>query len=86
MLTIAVKFDLSLIEQSKEVIMTNLRAYDVSDSNGSVVVANMTELEVKDAKIKALEDKVDELKAHIKSLHSKLDKAERRAYTGLGDQ
>lgn len=65
--------------------MTNLRAYDVSDSNGSVVVANMTELEVKDAKIKALEDKVDELKAHIESLCSKLDKAERRAYTGLGD-
>lgn len=52
MLTIAVKFDLSLIEQSKEVIMTNLRAYDVSDSNGSVVVANMTELEVKTLKLR----------------------------------
>ena len=63
----------------------SLKAYIVSDSDNEILVANMTELEVKDAKIKALEDKVDELKAHIKSLHSKLDKAERRAYTGLGD-
>jgi hypothetical protein len=36
--------------------MTNLKAYVVSDSNNNVLVANMTELEAKDAKIKALED------------------------------
>jgi predicted nucleic acid-binding Zn-ribbon protein len=58
-----------------------LKAYVVSDSNGSVEVANMTELE----RIKALEDEVYELKTHIKSLNSELDKAERKAYTGLGD-
>lgn len=63
----------------------SLKAYVVSDSNDSVVVTNMTELEAKDAKIKALEDKVYELKTHIKSLNSALDKAERKAYTGLGD-
>jgi|GEM_PF-3623632 cell division protein FtsB len=63
----------------------SLKAYVVSDSNDSVVVVNMTELEAKDAKIKALEDEVYELKAHIKLLNSELDKAERKAYTGLGD-
>ncbi|WP_287637182.1 MULTISPECIES: hypothetical protein [unclassified Microcystis] len=63
----------------------SLKAYVVSDSNDSVVVTNMTELEAKDAKIKALEDKVYELKTHIESLYSALDKAERKAYTGLGD-
>ena len=59
----------------------SLKAYVVSDSNASVVVANMTELE----RIKALEDEVYELKAQIKSLNSELNKAERKAYTGLGD-
>lgn len=59
----------------------SLKAYVVSDSNASVVVANMTELE----RIEALEDEVYELKAQIKSLNSELNKAERRAYTGLGD-
>jgi cell division protein FtsB len=63
----------------------SLKAYVVSDSNDSVVITNMTELEAKDAKIKALEDEVYELKTHIKSLNSELDKAERKAYTGLGD-
>jgi cell division protein FtsB len=63
----------------------SLKAYVVSDSNDSVVVTNMTELEAKDAKIKALEDEVYELKTHIKLLNSELDKAERKAYTGLGD-
>ena len=58
-----------------------LKAYVIFDSNGSVVVANMTEVE----RIKALEDEVYELKAHIKLLNSELDKAERKAYTGLGD-
>lgn len=60
----------------------SLKAYVVSDSNASVVVANMTELE----RIEALEDEVYELKAQIKSLNSELNKAERKAYTGLGDQ
>lgn len=59
----------------------SLKAYVVSDSNASVVVANMTELE----RIEALEDEVYELKAQIKSLNSELNKAERKAYTGLGD-
>jgi cell division protein FtsB len=63
----------------------SLKAYVVSDSNDSVVITNMTELEAKDAKIKALEDEVYKLKTHIKSLNSELDKAERKAYTGLGD-
>ena len=53
----------------------SLKAYVVSDSNDSVVVVNMTELEAKDAKIKALEDEVYELKAHIKLLTDELDKA-----------
>ena len=65
--------------------MTNLKAYVVSDSNDNIRVANMTELEVKDAKIKALESEVSELKAQVKSLISELNKAERKAYSGLGD-
>jgi hypothetical protein len=64
--------------------MTNLKDYVVSDSSDNNLVVNMTELEVKDAKIKALEDKVYELETHIKLLADKLDKAERKAYTGLG--
>jgi cell division protein FtsB len=59
----------------------SLKAYIVSDSNDSVVITNMTEVE----RIKALEDEVYELKSHIKLLTDELDKAERKAYTGLGD-
>lgn len=65
--------------------MTNLKAYIVSDSNNEIQVANMTELEAKDAKIKSLENEVFELKAQIKSLNKELSKAERKAYSGLGD-
>jgi hypothetical protein len=49
----------------------SLKAYVVSDSNGSVEVANMTEVE----RIKALEDEAYELKSHIKLLTDELDKA-----------
>jgi cell division protein FtsB len=59
----------------------SLKAYVVSDSNDSVVITNMTEVE----RIKVLEDEVYELKSHIKLLTDELDKAERKAYTGLGD-
>lgn len=65
--------------------MTSLKAYIVSDSNDNILVANMTELEARDAKIKALEQEVFELKAQIKSLVTELNKAERKAYSGLGD-
>jgi SepF-like predicted cell division protein (DUF552 family) len=65
--------------------MTNLKAYVVSDSNDNVLVANMTELEAKDAKIKALEDEVRDLTTRVKSLISELNKAERKTYSGLGD-
>ena len=65
--------------------MTNLQAYVVSDSNDNIPVANMAELEAKDAKIQALEDELSESKAQIKSLNSELNKAERKAYSGLGD-
>lgn len=65
--------------------MTNLKAYVVSDSSDNVQVANMTELEAKDAKIEALENEVAELKAKMESLFSELNKAERKAYRGLGD-
>jgi hypothetical protein len=63
--------------------MTNLKAYVVSDSNDGQVV-NMTELEAKDAKIKALEDEVRDLTTRVKSLISELNKAGRKAYSGLG--
>ena len=49
----------------------SLKAYVVSDSNDSVVITNMTEVE----RIKALEDEVYELKSHIKLLTDELDKA-----------
>ena len=65
--------------------MSDLKAYVVSCSDDNIRVVNMTELEAKDAKIKALEDKVYELETHIKLLTDELDKAERKAYTGLGD-
>jgi predicted nucleic acid-binding Zn-ribbon protein len=65
--------------------MTNLKAYVVSNSNDSILVANMTELEAKNAKIKALEDEVRDLTTRVKSLISELNKAERKAYSGLGD-
>jgi chaperonin cofactor prefoldin len=65
--------------------MTNLKAYVVSDSNDGILVANMTELQAKDAKIKALEDEVRDLTTRFKSLISELNKAERKAYSGLGD-
>jgi polyhydroxyalkanoate synthesis regulator phasin len=48
--------------------MTNLKAYVISDFNDGILVANMTELEAKDAKIKALEDEVRDLKTRVKSL------------------
>ena len=63
----------------------SLKAYIVSDSNDSVVITNMTELEAKDAKIKALEDEVRDLTTRVKSLISELNKAERKTYSGLGD-
>ena len=63
----------------------SLKAYIVSDSDNEILVANMTELEVKDAKIKVLEDEVSELKAQIKTLSNELSKAERKVYSGLGD-
>ena len=62
--------------------MTNLK---ISDSDNSVLTANMTEMEAKDARIKALENEVQELKSRIKSLADELNKAERKAYSGLGD-
>jgi hypothetical protein len=65
--------------------MTNLKAYVVSDSNDGILVANMTELEAKNAKIKALEDEVRDLTTRGKSLISELNKAERKAYSGLGN-
>ena len=65
--------------------MPNLKAYIVSDSNNDILVANMTELEAKDAKIEGLESEVSELKAQVKSLIGELNKAERKAYSGLGD-
>ena len=65
--------------------MTSLKAYIVPDSNDNILVANMTELEARDAKIKALEQEVFELKAQIKSLFTELNQAERKAYSGLGD-
>ena len=63
----------------------SLKAYVVSDSNDSVVITNMTELEAKDAKIKALEDEVRDLTTRVKSLISELNKAERKAYSRLGN-
>ena len=63
----------------------SLKAYIVSDSDNEILVANMTELEAKDAKIEALEDEVSELKAQIKTLSDELSKAERKVYSGLGD-
>jgi chromosome segregation ATPase len=65
--------------------MTNLKAYVTSDSSGNIQVANMTELEAKDAKIEALENEVSELKDRLKSLNKELSAAERKAYRGLGD-
>lgn len=65
--------------------MTNLKAYIVSDSDNEILVANMTELEAKDAKIKTLEDKVSELKTQVKTLSNELSKAEIKVYSGLGD-
>ena len=65
--------------------MTNLKAYVVSDSNDGILVANMTELEAKNAKIKALENEVRDLTTRVKSLISELNKAERKAYSGLGN-
>jgi hypothetical protein len=59
--------------------MTNLKAYVVSNSNDSILVANMTELEAKNAKIKALEDEVRDLTTRVKSLISELNKAETEA-------
>ena len=55
--------------------MSNLKAYVVSYSDDDIRVVNMTELEAKDAKIKALEDKVYELETHIKLLTDEPDKA-----------
>jgi cell division protein FtsB len=55
--------------------MSDLKAYVVSCSDDNIRVVNMTELEAKDAKIKALEDKVYELETHIKLLTDELDKA-----------
>ena len=63
----------------------SLKAYIVSDSDNEILVANMTELEAKDAKIKVLEDEVSELKAQVKTLSNELSKAERKVYSGLGD-
>ena len=65
--------------------MTSLKAYIVPDSNDNILVANMTELEARDAKVKALEQEVFELKAQVESLNKELSKAERKAYSGLGD-
>ena len=63
----------------------SLKAHVVSDSDNNIPVANTSELEIKDAKIKALENEVSELKTKMESLFSELDKAERKAYRGLGD-
>jgi ketosteroid isomerase-like protein len=63
--------------------MSDLKAYVFSYSDDDILVVNMTELEAKDIKIKALEDKVHELETHIKLLID--EQAERKAYTGLGD-
>jgi len=66
-------------------MMANLKAYVVSDSNNGIQVANITDIEAKNARIKVLEDEVQELRTRIKSLLSELNKAERKAYSGLGD-
>ena len=63
--------------------MTNLKAYVVSDSNNDIQVYDC--IEAKNARIKALENEVQELKSRIKSLADELNKAERKAYSGLGD-
>lgn len=61
--------------------MTNLKTYVVSDSNNSI----LTELDAKDAKSEVLEDEVRDLTTRGKSLISELNKAERKAYSGLGN-
>jgi hypothetical protein len=61
--------------------MTNLKAYVVSDSNNSI----LTELDAKDAKSEVLEDEVRDLTTRGKSLISELNKAERKAYSRLGN-
>jgi hypothetical protein len=61
--------------------MTNLEAYVVSDSNNSI----LTELDAKDAKSEVLEDEVRDLTTRGKSLISELNKAERKAYSRLGN-
>ena len=58
--------------------MTNLEAYVVSDSNND-------DIEAKNTRIKALENEVQELESRIKYLVDELNKAERKAYSGLGD-
>jgi hypothetical protein len=61
--------------------MTNLKAYVVSDSNNCI----LTELDAKDAKSEVLEDEVRDLTTRGKSLISELNKAERKAYSRLGN-
>lgn len=61
-----------------------LEAFIPSDSN-EIKDITIDKTQVLEAKIKVLENEVSNLKAKNKSLISELNKAERKAYSGLGD-
>ena len=60
-----------------------LEAFIPSDSN-EIKDTTIDRTQVLEATIKALENEVSKLKAENKSLINKLNKAERKAYSGLG--
>lgn len=61
-----------------------LEAFIPSDSN-EIKDTTIDRTQVLEATIKALENEVSKLKAENKSLINELNKAERKAYSGLGD-
>lgn len=61
-----------------------LEAFVPSDSN-EIKDTTIDETQVLEAKIESLENEVSYLKTEIKSLVNELHKAERKAYSGLGD-
>ena len=61
-----------------------LEAFVPGDSN-EIKDTTIDRTQVLEATIKALENEVSKLKAENKSLINELNKAERKAYSGLGD-